>query len=283
MVACSAMFGIARAEDGVFDSNGVKIRYVTQGQGEAVVLIHGWMGDSTMWGRDASGNTKLSALEGFEVIAFDCRGHGKSDKPHETEKYGVEMAEDVVRLLNHLKIKKAHLVGYSMGAFIAGKVAATHPERVLSIIYGGQAPLLTGESGANEIDVFAKAVDEGKGLGAYILAVWPADKATPTMEQANALANIMFAGKDVKAIAAAGRSFKGLEAPSQDLARCKVPTLFIYGSKESGHLQERIASLRKLLGGGDVKVVEGGDHVTTLAKPEFGASIVAFLRAHKSN
>ncbi|MGZ8841643.1 MAG: alpha/beta fold hydrolase, partial [Candidatus Aminicenantales bacterium] len=121
------------AADSVFDSNGVKIRYVTEGEGVPVVLIHGWMADSSMWGRDRSGNTKLdtSGANGFQLIALDCRGHGKSDKPHDQKMYGPEMAADVVRLLDHLKIQKAYLVGYSSGAFIAGKVAATHPKRVL--------------------------------------------------------------------------------------------------------------------------------------------------------
>ena len=167
-IACSAMAGLALASEGSFDSNGVKIHYVTEGQGDPVVLIHGWMGDSTMWGRDALGNTKLTAPEGFRVIALDCRGHGKSDKPHDVAKYGAEMAGDVVRLLDHLKIKKAHLIGYSMGVFLASKLAATHPERVISLVYGGQAPLLTGEACARAIDVFAKAVDEGKVLGQYL-------------------------------------------------------------------------------------------------------------------
>src|SRR5436190_11906301 len=103
----------AHAADDTFDSNGVKIRYVTEGTGVPVVLIHGWMGDSTTWGRDKSG-TKLKPPDGFQVIALDCRGHGKSDKPHDPAKYGPEMAADVVRLLDHLKIEKAHLVGYSM-------------------------------------------------------------------------------------------------------------------------------------------------------------------------
>jgi hypothetical protein len=49
------------AEEGTFDSNGVKIRYVTEGAGEAVVLIHGWMADSSMWGRDPFDNTRLNA------------------------------------------------------------------------------------------------------------------------------------------------------------------------------------------------------------------------------
>ncbi len=137
-----AVCGLAPAADEVFDSNGVKIRYVTEGKGVPVVLIHGWMGDSGMWGQDQSGNTKLDTTQsnGFQVIALDCRGHGKSDKPHDQAKYGPEMAADVVRLLDHLKLEKAHLIGYSSGAFIAGMVAATHPERVLSAAYGGGAP-----------------------------------------------------------------------------------------------------------------------------------------------
>ena len=282
--ACFAMLRLAHATDDYFDSNGVKIRYVTAGQGEAVVLIHGWMGDSTMWGRDASGNTKLDAPNGFQVIAMDCRGHGKSDKPHDSAKYGVEMAEDVVRLLDHLKIKKAHLIGYSMGAFIAGNVAAKHPDRVLSVVYGGQAPLLKGApsgSGSNEVEVFAKAVDEGKGLGSYLLAVMPPDKPKLTLEQANNITERMYAGKDVKAWAVAGLSLGALRVAPEDLRKCKAPTLFIYGGNESATVKDGVVAARKILADSEVKVVEGGDHITTLGKPEFGATIVKFLLAHR--
>lgn len=277
LIGC-ALPGSAHSTDGVFDSNGVKIRYFTAGEGEAVVVIHGWMGDSTMWGKDASGNTKLNPLPGFQAIALDCRGHGKSDKPHDPKQYGAEMEGDVVRLLDHLKIKKAHLIGYSMGAFIAAKVAAGHPDRVLSVIYGGQAPLLTGESGSEEIDVFAKAVEDGKGLGSYIKYVKP----ELSQGSADALAKFMYDGKDVKAWAAAGRSFGGLEVAAEDLKKCKAPVLFIYGSKESDSTKSRIASLRKVLVGSEEKVIEGGDHVTTLSKAEFGTTIVNFLQAHKA-
>jgi len=84
-VATSALSALAPAADETFDSNGVKVRYVTEGEGEPIVLIHGWMGDSSMWGADSYGNTKLSHLDGFQIIAIDCRGHGKSDKPHEPQ------------------------------------------------------------------------------------------------------------------------------------------------------------------------------------------------------
>jgi pimeloyl-ACP methyl ester carboxylesterase len=188
------------------------------------------------------------------------------------------MAEDVVRLLDHLKIKKAHLIGYSMGTFIAGKVAATHPDRVISVIYGGQAPLLTGESGSREIDVFAKAVDDGKGLGPDLMEVRPG----LTLEQANSLAKIAYAGKDVKAWAVAGQSFGGLEVKAEDLKKCKAPVLFIYGSKDADSTKVRVAALCKILGRGEVKVVEGADHIATPAKPEFGRAIVEFLQAHRA-
>jgi pimeloyl-ACP methyl ester carboxylesterase len=286
LAVCALLAGTVDAADDSFDSKGVKIRFVTEGAGEPVVLIHGWMGDSSMWGRDAAGNTKLKGADGFRVIALDCRGHGKSDKPHEVEKYGPEMAADVVRLLDHLKIEKAHLIGYSSGAYIAGKVAATHPDRVLSVVYGGQAPLVAGvktnSPGTNEIEVFAKAVDEGKDLGAYILAVTPAGKPKPTAEQATAIAKFLYDGKDVKAFAAAGRGFKNLDVTEEQLKKCRAPILFIHGGNESDIVKERMAAVRKLLGRGEVKVIEGGDHITTLAKPEFASALLEFLRSSKS-
>lgn len=267
-----AISPLAHADEATFDSNGVKIRYVTEGEGEAVVLIHGWMSDATMWG------PKLSPLAGFKLIALDCRGHGKSDKPHDPGKYGAEMAADVVRLLDHLKIKNAHLVGYSMGAFIAGKVAATQPKRVLSLVHGGQAPLLVGEAGAKEIDVFAQAVEDGKGLAPYLMYVRP----ELTLKTAEAYAKIAYDGKDVKAWALAGKSFKGLEVNLSDLKKAKVPTLFIHGDKEEESTKSRVAKLVKELPWSTLKIVENADHTSTLAKPAFGIALVEFLLANKS-
>ena len=119
-VVCCLVPRPVDAADDVFDSIGVKIRYVTEGKGDAVVLIHGWMSDSGMWGRlDTNPATKE-----YQLIALDLRGHGKTDKPHDAAKYDAEVAADVIRLLDHMKIEMAHLVGYSSGSFVAGKVAA---------------------------------------------------------------------------------------------------------------------------------------------------------------
>jgi pimeloyl-ACP methyl ester carboxylesterase len=284
LVACATLATTVRAADETFDSNGVKIRYVMEGKGEAVVLIHGWMGDSSMWGKDKFGETKLKAAEGFHCIAIDCRGHGKSDKPHDADKYGPEMAEDIVRLLDHLKIDKAHLVGYSSGAFLAAKVAATHPRRVRSIIYAGQAPIISDgkkPTDAAQVEAFASAAEAGKDLGSYILAMTPKGKEKPTEKQASSLAYFLYQGKDVKAFAAAGRGFKHLGVKLDDLKKCEAPILFLHGSEESDDVKVPVKEVQKMLGRGEIKLIEGGDHITTLSKPEFGAAVVEFLKTGK--
>ena len=271
------------AADDSFDSKGVNIRYVTAGTGEAVVLIHGWMADSGMWGKDASGESRLNTAgaEGFQFIALDCRGHGKSGKPHDPDRYDAEVAMDVVRLLDHLKIGKAHLVGYSSGAFVAGKVAAAHPERVLSVVFGGQAPVIgeVREADFSQIELFARLVDEGKDLGEYLLAVTP-KQFQLTREQATAIARLSYGGKDVKAFALAGRGYKKLAVTADELKKCRAPMLFIHGANESDHVKSKVAAAREALGRGELKVIEGADHMTTLTKPEFRAALLEFLRAH---
>ena len=118
-----------------FDSAGVAIQYTVEGNGEPVVLIHGLDASADINWR-VPGIIKTLA-ENHLVIALDVRGHGHSGKPETEGAYGVEMAEDVVRLLDHLKIKKAHVVGYSMGGMIAMKLAVLHPDRVRSMALGG--------------------------------------------------------------------------------------------------------------------------------------------------
>lgn len=277
-LVCGLVLDRADAGEGVFDSNGVKIHYATEGTGEAVVLLHGWMSDSSMWGPLDTND----ATEEFQLIALDLRGHGKSDKPHDPAKYDAEVAADVIRLLDHLKIEKAHLVGYSSGSFVAGKVAATHPDRVRSVVFGGQAPILgeVKDSDFAEVDFFGKLVDEGKDLGEYILAVTPKE-AKLTEERAKVIAAFAYAGKDVKAFAAAGRGYKHLAVTAEELKKCTAPMLFIHGGNESAHVKTKVAAAREALGRGELKIIEGGNHMTTLADPEFGDSIETFLRHGK--
>lgn len=141
-----ALPGWARGEDAVtvqtLQSKGVPISYTVEGKGPPVVLIHGLFATADLNWR-LPGVIKLLA-EDYQVNALDVRGHGRSGKPEKEGVYGVEMADDVVRLLNHLKIKKAHVIGYSMGGMIAMKLMTRHPERVSSAILGGMGWLREG-------------------------------------------------------------------------------------------------------------------------------------------
>jgi len=141
-----ALTGVAFADDAArsqkFDSHGVKIKYLVEGKGQPVVLIHGLFSSAELNWR-LPGTIKALARR-YQVIALDVRGHGDSDKPGKEEDYGIEMAEDVIHLLDHLKIEKAHIVGYSMGGMIAMKVVTKHSDRVRSLTLGGMGWLKEG-------------------------------------------------------------------------------------------------------------------------------------------
>src|SRR4051812_46125336 len=199
IACCLALRSGLRAEDRFFDSGGVKIRYVIEGQGEPVLLIHGFTANiEAQWA--LPGILKALAKD-YRVIALDNRGHGKSDKPHDPKQYGREMVEDQVRLLDHLKIEKAHVVGYSMGAMIAAKLVTTHPERVRSVTLGGSGGLREGVD-FSFFDKMADALDNGKGLGTLIEALTPAGRPKPTEEQTKAINQMLLTANDAKALAA---------------------------------------------------------------------------------
>lgn len=265
-----------------FDSNGVDIRYAEAGSGTPIVLLHGWMGEASSWGGTPQTGPKLKPPPGFRLVALDQRGHGESGKPHDPAAYGKEMAKDVVRLMDHLGIDKAHLVGYSMGAYVAGKAVELAPRRFRSVVYGGSSPVLKSRAvaGFSQAEAFADAVDEGKGMGRYLLSLAPEGSPKATLDQANAAAERMFAGKDLKALAAVGRSFRVLEADGAKLAASKVPALLIYGEQESQFVRDRIAEARLALPTAEVVVIPGTNHITALTHPDFGAKTLAFLKRH---
>ncbi|MGA8644709.1 alpha/beta fold hydrolase [Candidatus Binatus sp.] len=122
--------------------SGVKIHYLIAGTGEAVILIHG-LDSSARINWEMPGTIDVLAKD-HQVIALDLPGYGESDKPIEPQAYGSQWVEDVILLLDHLKIKQAHIVGYSMGGMVALKLIAEHPDRVLSGTLGGMGWLREG-------------------------------------------------------------------------------------------------------------------------------------------
>ncbi|MFC2060404.1 alpha/beta fold hydrolase [Chloroflexota bacterium] len=110
--------------------NGVDINYEVAGQGEAVVLIHGYTGSNQDWK-----NQIPLLLPKYKVMAPDQRGHGKSAAPATPEEYSMEIfVDDVVSLLNMLDIKKCCLIGHSLGGFIALAFALEHPEMLRALV-----------------------------------------------------------------------------------------------------------------------------------------------------
>lgn len=108
-------------------SGGGEMYYEDTGEGEPVILLHGYSLDRRMW------NGQVKALSGkYRVIVPDMRGHGLSADPQAG--YQFTYMDDVVALMDSLGIAKAHVVGLSMGGFIAGDMLGMCPERLLSCV-----------------------------------------------------------------------------------------------------------------------------------------------------
>src|SRR6201993_3359429 len=120
-----------------FPHAGMEIAFIDEGEGEPIVLVHGFASNKEVnW--VAPGWITTLTRAGRRAIALDNRGHGASDKLYDPAAYhSAIMAEDVRALLDHLTIERADVMGYSMGARITAFLAVNHPARVRSAIFGG--------------------------------------------------------------------------------------------------------------------------------------------------
>jgi pimeloyl-ACP methyl ester carboxylesterase len=122
-----------------FDSDGIRLHYEVHGPegGSPVVLVHGFASDYRLnWVGTRWQETLTNA--GYRVVGLDCRGHGSSEKPHDPAAYTLErMAADVRRLLDHLDIRSAHYLGYSMGARIGVQALLDFSDRLSRVVLGG--------------------------------------------------------------------------------------------------------------------------------------------------
>jgi pimeloyl-ACP methyl ester carboxylesterase len=122
-----------------FDSNGIRLHYELHGpeNGTPVVLVHGFASDYRLnWVGTRWQETLIHA--GYRVVGLDCRGHGSSEKPHDPAAYALElMAGDVNRLLEHLSVRVANYIGYSMGARIGVQALLDFSPRLCRVVLGG--------------------------------------------------------------------------------------------------------------------------------------------------
>lgn len=263
----------ARAEEGHFDSGGVKLHYVVEGQGEPVLLIHGFAGNIFVQWRLPG--ILRSLADDYQVIAYDNRGHGRSDKPHDPEMYGMEMVEDAVRLLDHLQIERAHVVGYSMGAFIAAKLVTMYPDRVLSVTLGGAGWPKEDDPRVRLLDEVAESLDRGEGIAPLLEFLTPDGRSKPTQEQLSGLNQVLKLTNDAKALAAAIRSMKELAVEEEELRANPVPALAIVG--EIDPLKATVDELARSMANLEVVVLPGADHISAYFRPEFAAKLKEFL------
>ncbi len=240
--------------------DGVEIAYDVLGEGDPVVMMHGFASDSrTNWLRPGVARAVIES--GRQAVLVDARGHGESAKPRDVASYSRgAMVRDVVCLLDLLGLGPVHTVGYSMGSFTAVRLAAAEP-RLESVVLGGigLAQILDGHlDGAQQI---------AEGLEA---------ESVESISDSRALAFRRFSdatGSDRLALAAVQRAGDLLPAVD-DLAKIAVPSIVINGVSDS--LAGSPQDLAEAIAGARWQSVPG-DHLSAVVNPEFRQAVVSFL------
>jgi pimeloyl-ACP methyl ester carboxylesterase len=267
--------------DQFFDSNGVRIRYVEKGSGPPLVLMHGYSG--TLDRHFIANGVFANLAKDYRVIAIDLRGHGKSGKPHEPKAYGEEMARDVVRLLDHLKIQRAHVGGYSLGGFIAARLAVMHPDRLISVAYLASLPLRDGDPYMEKFAVDSVAeLESDLPFKSLAIILQPPGSKPPSDEEIRKAVAPLVAANDVKAFAALWRGYKTLSVTNRQLSALRVPSMVLIGSEDISaagvpDLNQTLPQIRTLV----VKGAQHGGPEGVLRRPEFMAALREFLAAAK--
>ena len=244
-----------------FDSDGVEIAYFDEGEGEPILLIHGFASNAQVnW--VYTGWVQSLEADGRRVVALDNRGHGRSAKPRDPAAYPAPaMAEDARRLLDHLGLGRADVMGYSMGARIAAFLALDHPDRVRSAVFGGLGIGMIRGVGAPE--PIAEALE----------APDPAAIADPVAQSFRAFADQT--GSDRLALAACIRASRQTLTP-QLAARLSVPILVAVGTKDS--IAGSPAELAALIPGAQALDIPNRDHMLAVGDRVYKAGVLEFLR-----
>jgi pimeloyl-ACP methyl ester carboxylesterase len=257
-------------------SDGIKIHYMQLGNsGSHVILIHGYTGSAEgNWFRN--GIAELLAAN-HRVVALDCRNHGRSDKPVPN---GPGRAEDVIELMDHLKIQKAHIHGYSMGGGITGQLLASHPERFITVAFGGSGVQETDEDLRKRAAAMDKdGVDPQEAEASKALRIRHAMDNGMSRDEAEKLAAQPPAPRPAAARPAAGATPQ--RAPL-DLTKVTIPVLAING--ELDHPHAKTARMFRELNNFQNIVLPGKSHLTAISggyiPKEYGDSLARFINAN---
>jgi pimeloyl-ACP methyl ester carboxylesterase len=244
-----------------FDSDGVRLHYEVHGpeDGAPLVVVHGFASDyrlnwvGTRWQEALVG-------AGFRVLGLDCRGHGHSDKPHDSAAYAIGiMGRDVTRLLDHLEVPAAAYLGYSMGARIGLQVVMDSPGRVQRAVLGG-----IGASGSiRSADAIAEAFLRGE----------PGDD--PIAQSFYRFASAR-ATNDLTALAACIRGLQPQWDPDR-LSTIHTPILVVAGDRDE--LAPDAPELVELIPSSRLVTIPGRDHMGAVPAREFKQAAIDFLSA----
>jgi pimeloyl-ACP methyl ester carboxylesterase len=244
----------------IFTHDGVDISYLDEGEGEPIVLVHGFASNKEVnW--VAPGWVTTLTRAGRRVIALDDRGHGQSSKLYDPALYSTTlMAGDVRALLDHLGIARADVLGYSMGARITAFLAVDHPDTVRSAILGGLGVHLV----------------EGVGLPTSIAAALEAPSLLEVPDQQGRMFRT-FAEQtksDLRALAACIRGSRQTLTRAQ-VAAIRAPVLVAVGSKDdvAGSAHE----LAALIPGAQALDIPGRDHMLAVGDKVFKQGVLDFL------
>ncbi len=260
--------GFVEVEDG-------RLSYESIGSGDAVVLIHG-MGDRRTW------DAQVSALAtGYRVIRYDVRGFGASSLPEEDRAYSHH--EDLAKLLDHLGIDAAHVVGFSLGSAIAIDFALAYPDRTISLVPVG--PWVFGYSSPAEERMFADfarvgAAMETGGQTAAVEAWMSAPFIQATIIDPAAGERLRQMVSDHSFWAFAHRSPQQVLEPSASgrTREIQPPTLILAGEHDIPACLEVAELLDQTVPGSRLVIMEETGHLLQIEKPdEFNQHLVEFI------
>ena len=202
------------------NNNSVRIHYQVEGEGPPLVLQHGFTSSLQSW--YAYGY--VAALrQNYQLILIDARGHGQSDKLYDPQAYALQhRVEDVLAVLDALRIDNAHYLGYSMGGRIGFGIVKYHPERFLSLIIGGMHPYESPSAAAE-----ARIALLQQGMAAYVADAETQNGPMAPDRKARLLAN------DPEALIASLRAPRSLAGIEQLLLDMTLPCLLYVGEADS--------------------------------------------------
>lgn len=247
-----------------FTADGFKIAYDDKGEGDAILLLHGFAADrKTNW--RLTGWYKLLQDAGFRVIAADARGHGRSDKPSDPDAYAPSgIAGDAIRLMDHLDIERADFFGYSMGGRNVAWLLTEYGERMRSAVIAGAGINVLAQEDAKawQAKGYELTADNEKTESLAVPAMMPLYRGATKLGG--------FAGSLSACLLG---SFPSI--PAAAFSAVDVPALVISGSRDT--VSGSPIPLARSIPGARAVVVPGKSHLSVVADAFFKGAVLGFL------